>query len=349
MILGRYPDDAVKLYGAAMPAIRAGDMETIKQPLDFLGATLYSADPVRRGKDGKPEVIPWPAGYPITGFEWAVTPSILRLVPTWLHERYKLPIVIAENGLSVRDWVAADGGVHDPDRIDFMARYLRELAAAIAAGVPIEAYFHWSILDNFEWAEGYKHRFGLVYVNYETQERTIKDSGKWYRDVIASNGRNVLAADGARSADVLTYASGAGSASARRPGMIVDGEPVCRVADTVGGEHASHGDRIRFGGSGYGPGRAWRGHGSGPAGRPRRAASRPAAPARRRPVPSAVALPGPARMHAARRRSPASASRWRSRPASPTRASPSSQSMEVTLPIGRDAPAARRLAWRSGT
>jgi beta-glucosidase len=193
MILGRYPDDAVKLYGAAMPAIRAGDMETIKQKLDFLGMTLYSADPVRRGKDGKPEVIPWPFGYPITGFEWAVAPSILRLIPTWLHERYKLPIVIAENGLSVRDWVTADGAVHDPDRIDFTARYLRQLAAAIAAGVPVEAYFHWSILDNFEWAEGYKHRFGLVYVNYETQKRTIKDSGKWYREVIASNGRNVLA------------------------------------------------------------------------------------------------------------------------------------------------------------
>ena len=104
----------------------------------------------------------------------------------------------------MRDWVAADGGVHDPDRIDFMARYLRELAAAIAAGVPIEGYFHWSILDNFEWAEGYKHRFGLVYVNYETQARTIKDSGKWYREVIASNGRNVLAPDRARSASVLT-------------------------------------------------------------------------------------------------------------------------------------------------
>ena len=193
MILGRYPEDGAKLYAASMPAIRAGDMETIKQPLDFLGMTLYSADPVRKGKDGKPEVIPWPAGYPITGFEWAVVPSILRLIPTWLYERYKLPIVIAENGLSVRDWVAADGSVHDPDRIDFTARYLRELGAAIAAGVPVEAYFHWSILDNFEWAEGYKHRFGLVYVNYATQARTVKDSGKWYRDVIASNGRTLFA------------------------------------------------------------------------------------------------------------------------------------------------------------
>jgi len=193
MILGRYPADGVKLYGASMPAIRAGDMETIKQPLDFLGMNLYSADAVRRGKDGKPEVVPFPAGYPITGFEWAVTPSIARLCPTWLHERYKLPLVITENGLSARDWVDADGAVHDPTRVDFTARYLRELAAAIAAGVPVEAYFHWSILDNFEWAEGYKHRFGLVYVDYATQKRTLKDSALWYRDVIASNGKTLLA------------------------------------------------------------------------------------------------------------------------------------------------------------
>ena len=114
------PKTASSCTATSMPAIRAGDMETIKQPLDFLGMTLVQRrDPVRRGKDGKPEVIPWPPGYPITGFDWAVAPSILRLIPTWLHERYKLPIVIAENGLSVRDWVAADGGVHDPDRIDF--------------------------------------------------------------------------------------------------------------------------------------------------------------------------------------------------------------------------------------
>ncbi len=200
MVLGKYPEDGVKLYGASMPVIRQGDMEAIKQPLDFIGMTLYSADPVRKGQgkgtEGKPEVVPWPAGYPITGFEWAVAPSIMRLVPTWLHERYKLPIAIVENGLSSRDWVDADGAVHDPGRIDFTARYLRELAAAIAAGVPIDAYFHWSILDNFEWAEGYKHRFGLIYVDYATQKRTVKDSGHWYREVIASNGKTALAMPG---------------------------------------------------------------------------------------------------------------------------------------------------------
>jgi beta-glucosidase len=192
MILGRYPADALKLYAGSLPDIKSGDFDTIKQPLDFLGITLYSADPVRRGKDGKPEVVPWPPGYPITGFDWAVAPSILRLVPTWLHARYKLPVAIVENGVSVRDWVSADGGVHDAARIDFTSRYLRELATAVAAGVPIEAYFHWSILDNFEWAEGFKQRFGLVYVDFATQKRTLKDSALWYRDVIASNGRTLF-------------------------------------------------------------------------------------------------------------------------------------------------------------
>jgi beta-glucosidase len=88
--------------------------------------------------------------------------------------------------------VSADGGVHDAARIDFTSRYLRELATAVAAGVPIEAYFHWSILDNFEWAEGFKQRFGLVYVDFATQKRTLKDSALWYRDVIASNGRTLF-------------------------------------------------------------------------------------------------------------------------------------------------------------
>ena len=112
-----------------------------------------------------------------------------------------------------------------------MARYLRELAAAIAAGVPIEGYFHWSILDNFEWAEGYKHRFGLVYVNYETQKRTIKDSGKWYRDVIASNGPQPARDDGPRPADVLTHEPAIGSGGVGNTRLV---SLSLRVMDTVG-------------------------------------------------------------------------------------------------------------------
>jgi beta-glucosidase len=188
MLLGRYPADGVALYGPSMPELRPGDMEAIRQPLDFLGVNLYQADAVRRGKNGHPEVVSFPVGSPLTSMEWAVTPSIMRLVPTWLYERYKLPIVVAENGVSLPDWVAADGQVHDPQRVDFTRAYLRELAAAMAGGVPVRGYFHWSLLDNFEWAHGYKQRFGLVHVDFATQKRTPKDSARWYRDVIASNG-----------------------------------------------------------------------------------------------------------------------------------------------------------------
>jgi beta-glucosidase len=159
--------------------------------MDFMGINLYSGDPVRRGKDGKPEEVPFPVGFPITGFEWPVVPEIAYWTPRFLHDRYKLPLVVTENGLSSRDWVTDDGHVHDPLRIDFTARYLRQLRKAIGEGIPIHGYFHWSILDNFEWAEGYKHRFGLIHVDYETQKRTLKDSAHWYREVIATNGRSL--------------------------------------------------------------------------------------------------------------------------------------------------------------
>ena len=117
-----------------------------------------------------------------------MTPEALYWGPRFYHERYELPIIITENGLSNQDWVSLDGKVHDPLRIDFTQRYLLEFERAGEDGVPIEGYFHWSVFDNFEWAEGYKERFGLVYVNYQTQERILKDSAHWYRGVIESNG-----------------------------------------------------------------------------------------------------------------------------------------------------------------
>jgi beta-glucosidase len=97
-------------------------------------------------------------------------------------------MVISENGLASPDWVSTDGNVHDENRIDFTRRYLRESHRAIQDGVPMLGYFHWSIMDNFEWAHGYRPRFGLIHVDYETQKRTVKQSGWWYRDLIASNG-----------------------------------------------------------------------------------------------------------------------------------------------------------------
>jgi beta-glucosidase len=117
-----------------------------------------------------------------------VTPESLRWGPRFIHERYGLPIYITENGLSNIDWVAEDGKVHDPQRIDFTRRYLRELRKAVGEGVPVKGYFHWSLMDNFEWAEGYKQRFGLIHVDYQTQKRTPKESYSWYRELIKKKG-----------------------------------------------------------------------------------------------------------------------------------------------------------------
>jgi beta-glucosidase len=117
-----------------------------------------------------------------------VRPEALYWAPRFLSERYKLPMYITENGLASMDWVHADGAVHDTARIDFISRYLGELGRAIADGVDVRGYFHWSILDNFEWAEGYGKRFGLVHVEYATQERIPKDSARWYANVIRTNG-----------------------------------------------------------------------------------------------------------------------------------------------------------------
>jgi len=98
---------------------------------------------------------------------------------------------VTENGLSMKDWVALDGQVHDPNRIDFINRYLLEFQKAGDEGVALAGYFQWSLMDNFEWEEGYKQRFGIVHVDFTTGRRTPKDSYHWYKSVVASNGRNL--------------------------------------------------------------------------------------------------------------------------------------------------------------
>ena len=198
MVLGRYPDEYLKGNAKHAPrlfgtSVLTDDLKVIGQPLDFVGVNQYQADRVRRTKDGKIETVPWPDGVPITAsFEWTVAPETMYYMPKFLYERYRKPIYITENGISVRDWISVDGKCHDPSRVDFTTRYLRELARAIADGVPVRGYFHWSLLDNYEWAEGYKHRFGLIHVDYATGKRTLKDSAHWYRDVMASKGRTVF-------------------------------------------------------------------------------------------------------------------------------------------------------------
>ena len=185
---GQYPKDGLELFGGDVPLIRDKDMETIHQPLDFFGVNIYRGQTIHASKDGQSEIVPEPVGFPITAYTWPITPEALYWGPRYFWERYKLPIIITENGISNADWVALDGKIHDPQRIDFLNRYLLQLQKACEDGVEVSGYFQWTFTDNFEWVSGYKPRFGLVYVDYPTQERIPKDSAYWYKDVIASNG-----------------------------------------------------------------------------------------------------------------------------------------------------------------
>jgi beta-glucosidase len=188
VFLGRYPEDGLRIFGDDAPTIGSDDMTIISQPLDFFGANIYNGHPVRLNEHGNPEPVPHPIETPRNMYHWPVTPEALYWGARFFHERYGKPIIITENGIANMDWVALDGKVHDPQRIDFLTRYLLQLERAADEGIPIQGYFQWSFMDNFEWQEGFKQRFGLVYVNYETQERLPKDSARWYKQLIASNG-----------------------------------------------------------------------------------------------------------------------------------------------------------------
>ncbi len=193
LFLGSYPQDALAAFGRDGPQLRPGDMETISQPLDFNGFNLYSADVVRAKPDGTPERLPTPPGHPRGTLDWLrIFPDCTYWASRFYNERYgPKPILITENGFCNLDWIALDGRIHDPQRIDYVQRHLRGLARALREGIPVMGYFYWSIMDNFEWSDGYKARFGLIHVDYETQQRTLKDSALWYRDVIATNGANL--------------------------------------------------------------------------------------------------------------------------------------------------------------
>ncbi len=190
ILLGHYPEEGLVRYEAYLPKITEQDMALISEPIDIYGQNIYNGRCIRMGKDGKPEDVPRLVGASKTAMNWPVTPKCLYWGPKFLYERYKKPIYITENGLSCRDIISLDGKVHDPNRIDFLARYLHELKKA-ADEIELRGYFHWSWMDNFEWAKGYTERFGLVYIDYQTQERILKDSAFWYKDVIQTNGKNL--------------------------------------------------------------------------------------------------------------------------------------------------------------
>lgn len=191
VFFGQYPEDGMKLYKEYLPEIKAEDMKLIAQPLDFYGQNIYNGNRIKMGKNGEPEVVKRYEGFPKTALGWPITPESLYWGPYFLYERYKKPIYITENGLSCHDVISLDGKVHDPNRIDFVGRYLRELKRASKDGVDIQGYFHWSLLDNFEWHSGYAERFGMIYVDYLTQKRILKDSAYWYGQVIKENGENL--------------------------------------------------------------------------------------------------------------------------------------------------------------
>ena len=142
------------------------------------------------GADGKPEIVKRYEGFPRAAAGWPLTPECLYWGPKFLYERYGKPIYITENGMSCHDVVSLDGKVHDPNRIDCLARYLTQLKKA-AEEIEVAGYFQWSFMDNFEWAKGYSDRFGLIFTDFRTQERIWKDSAYWYQNVIRTNGEEL--------------------------------------------------------------------------------------------------------------------------------------------------------------
>lgn len=185
-LLGHYPDHPF----FRERGIPQSDLRQICQPIDFIGLNFYNSVTVRAGQEG-PEHVPFGRGFPRTAMRWPITPRMMYYGTKFVYERYGLPIYITENGLSCNDKLYLDGAVHDADRIDFLRRYLLELRRAAESGVAVQGYFHWSLLDNFEWSDGYDERFGLYYVDYETLRRIPKDSVHWFRSVVESNGETL--------------------------------------------------------------------------------------------------------------------------------------------------------------
>lgn len=183
IFFGKYPE--VEALRDIMPKINSDDMAVISQPLDFYGQNFYQAAPVEYS-DNAPgfKTVARPVGHAKTAIGWSITPEGIYWLCKFLYERYNLPIIITENGMSSHDAPSPDGKVHDPNRIDYLHSHLENLKKAADDGVDIIGYLQWSFMDNFEWAKGYDDRFGLVYVDYNTQQRIIKDSGYWYRDYI---------------------------------------------------------------------------------------------------------------------------------------------------------------------
>jgi beta-glucosidase len=193
---GVYPPQLRRRARLFLPRIAAGDMALIAEPIDFLGINNYTRALARRslrtppfffdmtGRD-VPEGEFVKDGIQHTSMGWEVYPAGIHELLTRIRDEYgNHPVYITENGAAFDDRIAADGRVHDHKRGEFLSAYLSQVSRALEEGCNVRGYFVWSLLDNFEWAEGYDKRFGLIYVDYSSQRRIIKDSGYWFRNFI---------------------------------------------------------------------------------------------------------------------------------------------------------------------
>ena len=199
VLRGTYPQG----FGELMPGPVSEDLAVIGSALDFYGVNYYSptrvAGPSTQAPEGSPltgadlPFVMLPVeGYPRTDFDWPVVPDGLRDLLVSLRREYGdalPPVFVTENGCAYNDGPDAEGRVSDQRRIDYLDAHLRAVGEAVEAGVDVRGYFTWSLIDNFEWAEGYTQRFGLVHVDYATQRRTPKDSYLWYAETVAENHR----------------------------------------------------------------------------------------------------------------------------------------------------------------
>ena len=191
-LTGKYNPLAIEKLGANAPRVEAGDMETIAQPLDLLGYNIYTGSYVRAADNARGyEILPLPKEYPQMHMPWLnfVPESLywgVRMITDALGKK-DLPIAITENGCATEDEVTSKGEVFDLARIQYMRSYLQNAHRAIAEGYPLKGYFHWSLMDNFEWAWGYTRRFGLTHIDFKTQKRTPKESFRWLQQTIKDN------------------------------------------------------------------------------------------------------------------------------------------------------------------
>jgi beta-glucosidase len=195
-----YPADVLDDLRAVigLQHLEQGDDELIGAPIDLLGVNYYTAQTVHADPTAAPSPSPWvgapqvafrPSGADVTAMGWEITPDGLTdLLCRLGTEHPGLPLVVTENGMANHDYVSPYGEVRDPERVAYLDAHLRAAHAALEKGVDLRGYFVWSLLDNFEWAEGYAKRFGMVHVDYQTQRRIVKESGGWYAAVIARNG-----------------------------------------------------------------------------------------------------------------------------------------------------------------